>query len=351
MPTNPFATAFVAPDGDPFTPDAALDDAALIDELLYASQLHKVTKKGGLSSPRSRASAASTLRTFAAYLAGRDATLWTATAADCRHWLEVVRAERDTAGYVSPATRVKNFSQLRTFYATAVVDQRSPIYGQRSPMLAVAMPPPPPRAQTHAATAAEFDALVATLDLRTAVGLRDAVLFGLMFHSGLRVGETVRVDLDHLGADHATVFVAESKTGESREVAIDPHGTGRYLGTYLRRFRGDHPGPLLWNVGGRRTSVRLTVTAAQNIVKRAARRAGVAVSPHALRRGWATEYVRHGGSGDALMHQAGWTDTRMPGTYFADQRSAIALTDAAAVAERRAARSVMPSRRPLRAVR
>ena len=49
----------------------------------------------------------------------------------------------------------------------------------------------------------------------------------------------------------------------------------------------------------------------QNVVKQAAARAGVTVSPHALRRGWCVQFMTDGGAETACMEIAGWTSPMM----------------------------------------
>ena len=65
----------------------------------------------------------------------------------------------------------------------------------------VAQPAAPQWADTHAATPDEYTALVATFDLRSSLGLRNAIALSLQFRSGLRVGELAPIDLAHLDID------------------------------------------------------------------------------------------------------------------------------------------------------
>ena len=80
--------------------------------------------------------------------------------------------------------------------------------------------------------------------------------------------------------------------------------------------------------------------------KRAAARAGVALTPHTLRRGWYAEYIEHGGDVVSAMHIAGWKREVMPYRYGADRRDDTAQ----AVFDEVAARQVRPAAGRLRAV-
>jgi integrase len=265
------------------------------------------------ATPASRDLCRRTVVAFAQWLAGRDTDLTTATRADCQAWLD------ERANVVAASTVVKNWSQLRAWYATAESDFADPLDGRRSPMARVPMPRAPKFARTHAATVAEVDALVATFDLRSGLGLRNAAMVSLMFRSGLRVGELGPLDLWHLDLEARTVLIAQSKNDEPRRPPLHPE-TIALLRRYLRR-RGDWPGPLFVNLGVRRKSERLTVTACKNVVKKAAAAAAVPVSPHCLRRGFAVEYMANGGDIVTLMEIGGWSSEVMIYRYLADARS------------------------------
>jgi integrase len=206
------------------------------------------------------------------------------------------------------------------------------------------MPKAPKVAHTHAATAAEVAAVVRTFDMRTGLGLRDAAMVSLMFRSGLRVGELAQIDRVDLDLERRCVRLGVTKNGEPRTPPLHPE-TIAVVGRYLRR-RGEYPGALFVNVGGRRSSDRLTTNAIQNIVKKAAKRAGVPVTPHCLRRGFVAEYLAHGGDIATLMVIGGWASEVMIYRYMGDLRAATAQ----GVFDQVAARQVAARGRNLRAV-
>jgi integrase/recombinase XerC len=307
-----------------------LDDAELIDEMLRAWRYTE----------RSRTNARYTLARFAVWLADHGTTLTDATTAHCRAWL----AER--AGEVSPATLVKNWSQVRAFYLSAQRHSSDPLAGRRSPMADVVQPAAPEWTDTHACTDGEYAALVRHIGSGS-VGLRDHIALSLMYRSGLRVGEVVATDLEHVDVDRRTVRVVWGKNNKPRLVPLHPE-TLDLLRRYLHpRRRGTAPGPLLVNVGGRRVSARLTVNAACNIVTRTARRAEVVdVSAHALRRGAVVAFYRGGGDDTAAMTIFGWSTATMPRRYLADCRAEVAQVTFDRIAEH-----ALPRSREQRALR
>lgn len=332
MPTDPTPTdpTLTLPTGD-----AHWDRDELITEMLATWRA---------KSERSRDNAAGTLRQFADWLeTDRGVDLLAATTADCRAWL-AVRAET-----VAPSTCVKNWSQLVAFYKACAAHSTDPLDGRRSPMVDVPQPWAPQWTDTHAATVDEFYALMAVFDKRTSVGLRNALAVSLMFRSGLRVGETAAVELAHVDMTARQLWIPDTKSGRPRRVPL-ADDTLQLLRAYLNpRRRGDAPGPLLVNIGVRRASPWMTTSAVQNVVKKAARAAGVPVSPHSLRRGWCVRYMADGGTETAAMEIAGWTSNVMLMRYLADARAEVAQSDFDRVAARQSILS--REQRALRAVR
>lgn len=290
----------------PTMPTTPADDLELIDDMLVEWN----------ATPRAKAVARYTLAAFARWLDARGTTLVDATQVDCQVWLD------QRAGEVKASTCAKQWSELRAFYATAAADTLTdPLQGRRSPMARIRQPRMPRYPITHAATVEEVDAVCATFDRRSGVGLRNVLAVSLMFRSGLRVGELCPLDLYHVDLERRTVDIVQSKTDQPRRVPLHPE-TMTVLQRYLRR-RGDRPGPLLLNVGGRRRSDRMTTTSLQNVVKRAANTAGVAVTPHSLRRGFVVEHLEHGGDAASAMIVGGWSSETMIVRYSADRRAQV----------------------------
>jgi integrase/recombinase XerD len=130
--------------------------------------------------------------------------------------------------------------------------------------------------------------------------VRDRALLELLYASGLRISEALRLDLDDLSFESATVRVM-GKGGRERVVPV-----GDVALAWLRRWiaedraalleRGHvappRGGPLFLGDRGR----RLARQQAWSVVKRAASAAGLAdrVSPHTLRHSFATHLLEGG---------------------------------------------------------
>jgi integrase len=313
----------------PSRPDVAVapDELSLIDDVL--GEWHATAD--------ARTAARLTVVNFARWLTSRGTSVSEATTQDCREWLALRHAE------VKPVTVAKNWSELRAFYTTAQDDVADPLEGRRSPMARIRMPRYPKYAATHAATVAEVDTLIGAFDRRSGLGLRNAAMVSVMFRSGLRVSEVAGAQLSDVAEDLSVIHLPMTKNLIPRTPPIHPE-TLTLARRYLRR-RGDRPGPLFVADGPRRRGEAMTVSAVQNVLKRAASRTGVPLTPHCLRRGFAVEWLTNGGDMATLMIIGGWETETMVVRYLGDQRVATARAVYAQVAARQVA-----ARRRLRAV-
>jgi integrase/recombinase XerD len=157
----------------------------------------------------------------------------------------------------------------------------------------------------------EVDRLLALPDVTTPRGLRDRAMIELMYATGLRVSELVRLrpqDL-HLDAGYLTT------TGKGRKERIVPFGdeAAQWVARYLRDGRR----PLL----GRRSSTRLFVNARGGgvgisrvgfwkIITGYGRLLGLArqISPHVLRHSFATHLLDRGADLRAIQMMLGHAD-------------------------------------------
>jgi integrase len=156
----------------------------------------------------------------------------------------------------------------------------------------------------------------------------------MMFRSGCRVSDLVAIDLHHLVRDERGVIVAcriggddgtHTKTGHARLVPVHLE-TPALLERYLRR-RGKAPGPLFL---GRiphcvDPTGRLSSKAIQQVVNRAARRCGIVLSAHDMRRGWTVDSRRRGVDNLSIRTVAGWSSDRMLARYFGPEAQRLAV--------------------------
>ena len=130
----------------------------------------------------------------------------------------------------------------------------------------------------------------ANTERRRVLAARDAALISLMLHAGLRVSETVGLDVSDvsLSERRGVVTVRFGKGGKRREVPLNRDA--RTATVKWLAFRGMETGPLFpGDKGG-----RLTSRAAEAVVARIARAAGLTVSPHQLRHTFCHELVERG---------------------------------------------------------
>jgi integrase/recombinase XerC len=129
---------------------------------------------------------------------------------------------------------------------------------------------------------------------------RDVAILELLYATGLRVSELTALDLEAVDRAERTVRVL----GKGRKERIVPYGASaaRALERYLAP-RAARRGPLFANGRGG----RLTDRSVRNVVRRAARAAGVArrVTPHTLRHTFATHLLDAGADLRAIQELLG----------------------------------------------
>ncbi len=132
---------------------------------------------------------------------------------------------------------------------------------------------------------------------------RDRALVRLMWDLGLRRGELVELDLDHVDLDDARLSVLGK--GREERVWLDlPDETLEALDLWLVH-RGDEPGPLFCTVakGGRvRGGQRIAGTDVYRAVAGHGQRAGARVRPHGIRHSSITSVLEASG-GDRRLGQ------------------------------------------------
>jgi len=151
---------------------------------------------------------------------------------------------------------------------------------------------------------------------------RDLALLHMLRASGMRISEASRVELPHIDLAARAIIIPRTKTGKPRIAPIDAHAT-RAISAYLRLLDQDDPG-IVWRT---EAGAHLRLSGVKQAFERLATRAGVAVTPHQLRRAFASDYLRRGGSQTALQALAGWDSTRMVDRYLGELRGEIALEE------------------------
>jgi len=222
---------------------------------------------------------------FAAWLGQRDLTLLDVRRPHCDAWLADQFASKAKASSVA-----RRLSALRRFYRLHVAQGTL----VEDPTLRVRAPKKPRRLPKHLSEA-QVEALLATPDVRTPLGLRDRAMLELMYASGLRVSELVALKAIDMSLNDGVLRVL----GKGNKERLVPFGgeARRWIERYLEESR-----PLI--LDGQQTS-DLFVTARGAgmtrvmfwiIVKKHATAAGIHVplSPHTLRHAFATHLLNHG---------------------------------------------------------
>lgn len=155
-----------------------------------------------------------------------------------------------------------------------------------------------------------LETLLAAPNVKTRQGLRDKAILELLFSTGMRVSELVSLDVDDVNLKTREMSVI-GKGGKIRVVFISDSAADS-LASYLGR-RGDDFKPLFIRYAGAKAKtsdgedLRLSVRSVQKIVKKYARKAGLAIepSPHTLRHTFATDLLRRGADIRAVQELLG----------------------------------------------
>ncbi len=159
---------------------------------------------------------------------------------------------------------------------------------------AAAVPLPKRRRLPRALSEGAVRRLVSAPDRHTAKGLRDRAILELLYGTGLRMSECVRLDLTDLDLVHRRVLVRNGKGHKDRVVPLAGQA-GKALGVYLSRSRpalarrSEDPALFL-----ARTGKRLSAVSVRLLVRQYGAQARVKASCHVLRHSYATHLLQGG---------------------------------------------------------
>lgn len=148
-------------------------------------------------------------------------------------------------------------------------------------------------------TEEEMARLLDSISTATGFGLRDRALFELMYVTGMRRGEVVRLNVCDVSFSTAEVMISRSKGCKDRVVPLGSVA-GRYLKRWVKKVRPgflkeaakDH-GAVFLSCKGKRIAVSLIEMRLKHYLKLA----GIekeGVSPHSIRHSCATHLLQQG---------------------------------------------------------
>lgn len=158
------------------------------------------------------------------------------------------------------------------------------------------------RGTTPVLTADEARKLLDSIDLSTAIGLRDRALIGVMVYSFARVGACVGMKVEDFYAEGKRWWLRLHEKGGKRHEVPAHHNADEYLDAYLRTtsIATEKKSPLFRTIdrSGRITDRGMSRNDALRMVKRRAAAAGLSAktSCHTFRATGITAYLENGGT-------------------------------------------------------
>jgi integrase/recombinase XerD len=228
----------------------------------------------------------------------------------------------DGAG-LTPATVARKMSGLSSWYGfllkiTAVA--ANPVGGADRPRVAR------DHSATVGLTASEVDALLTAAEADGGPArIRNHAVIAILADLGLRVGEVVGLDVEHLGYErgHRSIRFT-GKGGVKRRRALTPASTAAVETYLLHRAAtegGEPTGPLFVTASG----ARLDRHAVFRLVRRLAEAAGIPawadLSPHSLRHAFATAARDEGVPLEDVQDAMGHADPRTTRRYDRDRHN------------------------------
>jgi len=225
------------------------------------------------------------MKLFAGWLqAKRSKSLYAAEADDITAYF----AARHADTKASSANR--RLAVLKRFYQLALRERRIEV----DPCLKLKSAKQPPRFP-KSLTEAQVDALLATPDVNSPLGLRDRTMLELMYASGLRVSELVLLKSVELGLDEGVLRI----TGKGAKTRLVPFGEEArvWIERYLVQARpailhGQVDGALFVTGRGGPMTRQMFWTLIKKYALLA--RINAPLSPHTLRHAFATHLLNHG---------------------------------------------------------
>lgn len=260
---------------------------------------------------RSTATFANMEREFSRFCDWWERDPVSATYADCLTYLSTLTGHRAEMAWRA----------LRSFYSfTSATD------GTANPMSKIRAPKRP-EPSVKGLYEHEYKLLLGVCCGRTVTARRDTAIITLLWETGLRRSELVRLTVNDVDTDQGVLFVRKSKTDKPRLVPLSSAANVALL-HYLRvRVSGKwvkHASCSALFLGQKGA---LTSDGVRLMLERRGESAGVHVSAHMFRRAFAVEWLELGGSQTSLQAICGWNSGAMVERYTRHARERLAATE------------------------
>lgn len=226
---------------------------------------------------------------------------------------QAIRAKLISSG-LRPATINKHLSALRGLLDEAFkLGQMSAEQHQRARAVENVPNDDPPAGR--AIEPHELKRLFNACDPRTASGAKDLALLSLMFGAGMRRDEVAGLERSNVDTARAELHVI-GKGSKARIIRLGKSVLAG-LAPWLR-IRGNSPGPFIWRVSksGEVTPAGIGQQSVYDALTRIASRAGVDdISPHDLRRTFASELLDRGADVVAVQRLMGHSQVQTTAQY------------------------------------
>ena len=219
---------------------------------------------------------------------------------------------------ISPRSRARLLSSLRLFYSYLLRNKKIDV-----DPVALIDAPKQGRSLPKTLTEKEVESLLLAPDTSTLLGLRDRVLFEVLYATGLRVSELVGLTLIQVNLQQGVIRV----TGKGNKERLIPLGEEAvsWLEKYLLTTRADllkgHVTDALFVT---KRGSEMTRQAFWYLIKRYALQAEIVtdISPHTLRHAFATHLLNHGADLRVVQMLLGHSDlsTTQIYTHVANER-------------------------------
>jgi len=226
---------------------------------------------------------------------------WDATTEELRAWL-------DQTGW-GASSRYQAILAARHFFRWLVGEPSSPAKSLRLPRR--------PMLLQKTLNEADIGRLVSACDTASPKGLRDVAMILLLLDSGLRGGEIVKLDVDHVRVEDRQLQAVTK--GSRLQTKLFGAYTASQIAEWLvarKSVARANVSRLFVGVGGLHPGGPMTRDGLRANLYKLGVRAGIGpVTPHSLRRSFATIALKAGASTRELQLLGGWSDVRLVERY------------------------------------